>query len=119
MFVMVWSIINMLTHISPNLLDLSELYPQNNISLYESNQIIHFLFSIMDSHIPQLIFCLGPFNKTRPGLSRNPCTPKFGTHEWEYCFCYKFDMVKSTPSPLKINMGYVIYQCCLYHKEYR
>ena len=68
-------IINMLTQISPKLLDLSELYHQNNISLYENNKIRYLLFSIMHSKIPQLIIYLEPFKKTRPGLSRKPCTP--------------------------------------------
>ena len=72
--VLVWDIINMLTHIYPKLSDLSELYPQNNISLYESNQIRHLLFSLMHRHIPKLISCLGYNKKTRPGISRNPCT---------------------------------------------
>ena len=44
-------------------------------SLYEYNIIRYLLFSIMHSKIPQLISCLEPFKKTRPGLSRNPCTP--------------------------------------------
>ena len=71
---MLWAIINMLTHISPKLLDPSELYHQNNISLHESNKIRYLLFSIMHSKTPQLVIYLESFKKTRPGLSRNPCT---------------------------------------------
>ena len=63
------------THISPELLDLSELYHQNNISLYEYKKVRYLLFSIMHSKIPQLISCLEPLKKTIPGLSIKPCTP--------------------------------------------
>ena len=65
----------MLTYISMELLDLSDLYHQNNISLYEFYKIIYLLFSIMYSKVPQLISCLEPLKKTRHGLYRNPCTP--------------------------------------------
>ena len=72
---MVWAIINIITHISPELLDLSELYHQNNISLYEYNKIRYLLFSIIHGKTSLLISCLEPFKKTIPDLTRNPCTP--------------------------------------------
>ena len=68
---MVWGIINMLTHIFLQLLDMSELYHHNNISLYEYNKIRYLLFSIMHSKPPQFTSCLEPFKKTRSGVPRN------------------------------------------------
>ena len=55
---MAWAIINMLTHMYPKLLEMSELYHQNNILLYASNQIRYLLFPTMYSHTSKLISCL-------------------------------------------------------------